>query len=103
MQKVIIDTNVIVSSLIQNSYPYLIIYELFIEDKFHLCVSEKLMSEYYEVLARPKFKKYQDFFIRAEALLTDIDTYALKYAPTIKLELISDKDDNMNFGACRRM
>ena len=38
MQKVIIDTNVIVSSLIQNSYPYLIIYELFVEEKLHLCV-----------------------------------------------------------------
>ena len=33
MQKVVIDTNVIVSSLIQKSYPYKIMYELFIEDK----------------------------------------------------------------------
>ncbi len=94
MQKVIIDTNVIVSSLIQNSYPYLIIYELFFEEKFHICVSEKLMAEYYEVLARPKFEKYQDFFIRAEALLTNIETSAIKYIPKIKIELISDKDDN---------
>lgn len=94
MQKVIIDTNVIVSSLIQNSYPYLIIYELFVEEKFHRYVSEKLMAEYYEVLARPKFGKYQDFFIRAEALLTDIETSAIKYTPTIKIELISDKDDD---------
>ncbi len=28
MQKIVIDTNVIVSSLIQRSYPYKIIYEL---------------------------------------------------------------------------
>ncbi len=52
------------------------------------------MAEYYEVLARPKFEKYQDFFIRAEALLTDIETCAIKYFPKIKIELISDKDDN---------
>jgi predicted nucleic acid-binding protein len=29
MQKIVIDTNVLVSSLIQRSYPYLIIYDLF--------------------------------------------------------------------------
>ena len=61
MQKVIIDTNVIVSSLIQNGYPHLIIHELFIEEKFQLCISEKLMAEYREVLTRPKFGKYPDF------------------------------------------
>lgn len=50
MQKVVIDTNVIVSSLIQRSYPHKIIFDLFIDDKFLLCVSEELISEYYEVL-----------------------------------------------------
>jgi putative PIN family toxin of toxin-antitoxin system len=54
MQKIVIDTNVIVSSLIQRSYPYKIIHELFIDDRFLLCVSKELMSEYYEVLSRPK-------------------------------------------------
>lgn len=59
MQKVVIDTNVIVSSLIQNSYPYLILNELFIEGKFDLCVSKQVMAEYYEVLARPKLKNFK--------------------------------------------
>lgn len=52
------------------------------------------MAEYYKVLARPKFARYQDFFIRAEALLVEIEAYALKYSPTLKIELISDKGDN---------
>lgn len=95
MQKIVIDTNVIVSSLIQRNYPNFIITELFIEDKFQLCISDELMAEYYEVLTRPKFVKFQDFFIRAEALLADIEAKATKYYPTIKLELISDDDDNM--------
>jgi putative PIN family toxin of toxin-antitoxin system len=95
MQKVVIDTNVIVSSLIQRGYPYLIIYELFAEDKFQLCVSAQLMAEYYEVLARPKFQKFQDFFIRAESLLADIETNARKYFPKITVDLISDQDDNI--------
>ena len=95
MQKIVIDTNVIVSALIQRGYPNQIIYELFIEQKFQLCVSDELMAEYYEVLARPKFAKFKDFFIRAEVLLADIETQATKYFPAIILELISDDDDNM--------
>ena len=95
MQKIVIDTNVIVSALIQHGYPNQIINLLFIEQKFQLCISDELMAEYYEVLARPKFAKFQDFFIRAEALLADIEIKATKYFPTITLELISDDDDNM--------
>lgn len=95
MQRIVIDTNVIVSSLIQRGYPNLIIKELFIEQKFELCISEELLAEYYEVLARPRFSKFQDFFIRAEALLVEIASKATMYAPTITLDLISDDDDNM--------
>jgi hypothetical protein len=95
MQKIVIDTNVVVSSLIQRNYPYLIISEFFLEDKFQLCVSDELLTEYYEVLARPKFSKFQDFFIKAESLLADIEAKSIKFIPTIKLDLISDKDDNM--------
>ena len=95
MQKIVIDTNVIVSSLIQKSYPFLIINELFAEDKFKLCMSEELMAEYYEVLSRPKFAKFHDFFTRAEVLLVNIEMKSKKYVPKIKLDLISDVDDNM--------
>ena len=94
MQKVVIDTNVLVSSLIQRNYPNFIITELFIEDRFQLCISDELMAEYYEVLTRPKFAKFHEFFIRAESLLVDIEAKAIKYDPTIKLELITDVDDN---------
>jgi putative PIN family toxin of toxin-antitoxin system len=95
MQKVVVDTNVMVSSLIQKSFPYKIINELFIEGKIALCVSEKLMAEYYEVLRRPKFAVYYDFVGRAEALLADIETKAMMYFPEITIDLLSDKDDNM--------
>ena len=43
MRRIIIDTNVIVSSLIQRNYPYLIINELFIEQRFQLCISDELI------------------------------------------------------------
>ena len=95
MQKIVIDTNVIVSALIQRSYPFRIINDLFLENKFQLCVSDELMAEYYEVLSRQKFAKFHDFFARSEALLVDIEMKSKKYVPKIKLDLISDADDNM--------
>lgn len=95
MQKVVIDTNVIVSALIQKNYPFLIIDELFIEDKIHLCVSEDLMQEYFDVLSRPKFSNFPDFVAKAESLLIDIGQKAEIYNITIKLDIISDVDDNM--------
>jgi hypothetical protein len=84
-----------VSALIQRSYPYQIIFELFIDEKFQLCVSDELLAEYYEVLSREKFSKFHDFFIRAESLLADIEAKSVKYFPKIALNLISDEDDNM--------
>ncbi|SEJ02249.1 PIN domain-containing protein [Dyadobacter sp. SG02] len=94
MQKVIIDTNVFVSALIQRSYPYLIVRDLFIEERIQLCISDELLAEYYEVLSRPKFSRFPDFFIRAEGLLADIDRRGVKYYPTTKINLIADQDDN---------
>ena len=95
MQKLILDTNVLVSSLIQKNFPYKIVNELFIEGRVEICVSEALMVEYYEVLRRPKFASYPDFVLRAEILLADIEAKATMYVPQITLNLLSDKDDNM--------
>lgn len=95
MQKIVIDTNVIVAGLISRGIPNLILTDLFIESKIQLCVSEELLKEYYEVLNRPKFNKYPDFLLRAESFLVEIETKAIKFEPKITLNLISDDDDNM--------
>ena len=94
MQKIVIDTNVFVSGLIQRSYPYLIVNNLFIEGKIGLCVSDDLLQEYYLVFRRKKFHKYPDFTNRAENLIADIETKSKKFSPKNKLTVISDKDDN---------
>ena len=94
MQRIVIDTNVIISSLIQKSYPFTIVNELFIDNKIEMCVSEELMTEYYDVLRREKFARFHDFFSRAETLLVEIETKATMFEPKIRLQLISDADDN---------
>lgn len=94
MQKIIIDTNVLVSSLIQRSYPYLIVSEIFNNRNIEICVSDELFGEYLNVLNRKKFSKFPDFEANAQALLLDIETYSKKYSPSIRIDVISDKDDN---------
>jgi putative PIN family toxin of toxin-antitoxin system len=94
MQKVIVDTNVLVSALIQRSYPYRILYALVLEDKIRLCISQPLLVEYYDVLGRSKFRQYRDFADKVNTVLAGLEIKAERYYPTVRLNLISDKDDN---------
>jgi len=94
MQRIIIDTNVLVSGLIQQSYPYLILNDLFIERKIELCVSDDLIKEYFDVLNRKKFSKYPDFLLKAKLVLADIETKAIKFIPKTKVKIINDESDN---------
>jgi uncharacterized protein len=94
MQKIVIDTNVFVSGLIQRSFPYLIVNHLFIDGKIDLCISDDLLQEYYLVLRRKKFNRYSDFITKAETLIAEIESKSIKYSPSNKLAIISDKDDN---------
>ena len=94
MHKIILDTNVVVSALIQKSYPYRIIFELFLKDKINLCISSQLVAKYYTVLKRPRFAQYQEFTTKAGVVLANIEMKATRYKPEVTLYIISDKDDN---------
>jgi putative PIN family toxin of toxin-antitoxin system len=94
MQKVVVDTNVLVSALIQKSYPYYIINHFIVEHKFEWCISDVLFQEYYEVLNRRKFSRYPDFVIKAESLLAFIEEKSTVFVPKKKLHVISDVEDN---------
>ena len=94
MTKIILDTNVIVSALIQRSYPYYILYEHVFGDKVKLCLSDALMKEYVDVLNRPKFNRYSDFLFRAEYVLSYLQKKGEMYQPSVKLDIIKDTADN---------
>ena len=93
MQKIILDTNVIVSSLIQRNYPYLIV-DYCIEGNAIICISDPIFKEYLEVLARPKFARFPDFKINAEFLLARLNELSKIYEPKAKLKIIEDEFDN---------
>lgn len=95
MQKIILDTNVVVSALIQKSFPYLILHDLYIDRKIQLCISGDLLAEYHDVLRREKFARFPDFIQTANWVLTDIQEHGRMFYPQEKLHVIRDADDNM--------
>ena len=94
MQKIIIDTNVLISALIQKNYPNFILYYYVLDNQVDVCISDDLFQEYLEVLNRPKFSKYPDFLIKSEFVLAQLETKAKKFTPTNRLDIIKDNPDN---------
>ena|ERR1700733_4496248 len=94
MQKIVIDTNVLVSAFIQKSYPYLIMNSLPTNENMTWCISDDILNEYIEVLSRIKFSKYTGFYLNAERLFADIPKITTNYNPKIKSAILKDLSDN---------
>lgn len=94
MQKIILDTNVIVSALISNSAPTQILHEIILARKVKLCLSDDIFDEYVAVLNRGKFDRFANFKLNADLVLNKINEIASFYKPIVKLDLISDISDN---------
>ena len=92
--RLILDTNVLVSALIQRNYPYFIVDRILVDNSLQLCLSEQLFIEYVQVLNREKFSRFPDFHFRAQTLLADIENSALMFSPKVSLNIISDPADN---------
>ena len=93
MQRIILDTNVIVSSLIQKNYPYLIVAHC-IEGNAIMCLSGPILQEYIEVLGRPKFDRFPDFKANADFLITRLSEMSETHEPIAKLKIVEDEPDN---------
>ncbi|HET7119602.1 MAG TPA: putative toxin-antitoxin system toxin component, PIN family [Hanamia sp.] len=99
MPRLVIDTNVFISSLLRRSYPFLVVDTIFKERKnFELCVSNELLNEYNDVFNRIKFFKYVDYEIKSKILLSDIKKFGIKYSPSVKIDTIKDEADNRLLG-----
>ena len=94
MQKLILDTNVIVSALISSSIPTKILYELVLAKKVETCLSEEIYAEYVEVLNRDKFTKFINFKTKAEIVLNKLREISTFYKTDRKVEILTDTSDN---------
>ncbi len=94
MQRIVLDTNVLVSALISRSYPAMIVEELVLEERVEICISDEVMEEYVEVLRRPKFDRFANFRVNADILLNHIEEIGTRFIPSQKVEVLTDIDDN---------
>lgn len=90
-KRVILDTNLWISFLINDSYKE--IDHLIKSDQIKLIFSIELLDEFIEVVNRPKFNKYfkDDDIIQ---LLNMFDEYAVLVEVKSNLDLCRDKKDN---------
>lgn len=94
MERIILDTNIIVSALISNSIPTKILYELELTSKVETCLSDAVFTEYIDVLNRDKFAKFTDFKLKADIVLNKLREVSVFYNVNRKIQVLTDASDN---------
>jgi uncharacterized protein len=94
MQKLILDTDVLVSALIASSIPTRILYELVLTQKVETCLFEEVFAEYVAVLNRDNFSKFTNFKTKAEVVLNKLREISTFYRTDRKIEILTDTSDN---------
>lgn len=95
MQKIVLDTNVLVSALLTAGYPARILTDLVLMRKVVTCLSEEVWQEYLAVLHRPKFAKYPAFATQTDMVLSQIEELSSMFQPDITLSVVpKDASDN---------
>jgi uncharacterized protein len=93
MTRVVIDTNVFVSALLQpQGPPAQVLMVALARQNVRLCVSADIYAEYEEVIRRPRFLRTED---EISAALRTIREDALWVKPSLRITACSDPDDDM--------
>ena len=93
--RVVIDTNVLISAIIgKYNYPYKIFDEFILTGDFIICLSQELLNEYEAVTRRNKFHKIPGFSERAAKLIQQILKLAVFVEPKEIITIIPDEPDN---------
>ena len=91
MTKVVLDTNVVISSVIRAQGAEARIFDLSINRVFELYASQPILNEYKNVLARPKFGLSANQVSSTKSLIASSSALV---RPTRKLKVCLDEPDN---------
>lgn len=91
MIRIVLDTNVVVSAMLNSSGTAPDVLRLALHQHVQLCVSEAILEEYEGVLRRPKFRRPPRV---VSALMKAIRATADKIEPTETLVVSTDEADN---------
>ena len=92
MIRVVIDTNVLVSALLQPEGLPAAVLMLALSGEIQLCVSDAVFTEYDDVIRRPRLKRTVDVI---EGTLKSIRELGIWVKPAVKAHGCSDPDDNV--------
>ena len=92
MTRVVFDTNIIVSALLQPQGPSAQLFVLALSGAIQFCVTGSIYTEYEEVIRRPRFKRTEETITGA---LEAIRVKALWVRPSVQVKACADPDDDM--------
>jgi putative PIN family toxin of toxin-antitoxin system len=92
MIRVVIDTNILVSALLQPESLPAAVLMLALSGKVQLCVSGAVFTEYDEVIRRPHLKRPPDVI---EGALQSVRKLGHWVKPDVRVEECTDPDDNV--------
>jgi uncharacterized protein len=92
MIRVVIDTNILVSALLQPAGLPAQVFVLALGGSIQLCVSGEVYAEYEEVISRPRFQRDQEII---DSTLRAIREQAFWVKPTETVRACSDPDDDI--------
>jgi uncharacterized protein len=88
--KIVLDTNVVVSGLLNSKGNPATILTLVLTGAVQVCHDKRILAEYSEVLARPRFKFDP---VRVREVLTKLEVDGLSFAPSNTMHNLPDPDD----------
>jgi uncharacterized protein len=92
MIRVVLDTNIIVSALLQPLGPPAQVFLLALGDSVRLCISGSVYAEYEAVIRRPRFRRTEETIL---STLQAIRDQGLWVKPTDAVRACSDPDDDI--------
>jgi putative PIN family toxin of toxin-antitoxin system len=92
MIRVVLDTNIVVSAMLQPLGPPAQVFELAIGGSMQLCISGSIYAEYEEVIRRPRLRRSEEVIA---ATLQVIREKGLWVRPVEAISACSDPDDDI--------
>jgi uncharacterized protein len=92
MIRVVFDTNIVISALLQPLGPPAQVFELAISGVIEFCVSGDIYTEYEEVVRRPRFKRSEEI---VAGLLQAVREKGRWVRPAARVRVCLDPDDDI--------
>lgn len=99
MVKVVVDTNVVISSAVSIDGNPALIFEMLLLEKIINYITQEIIDEVKEVIKRPRIAKKLSL-VEQEFIIKNFENFSKKIKPIEKLDIIKDDPDDNKFLEC---